>query len=179
MDSFVIINAVMAFFLFFILHIMVFRFINASKVLKGLVYVFIAAGFIDFIFGWALNLIWYHLSVTNLIISLVLDVLLYFNLTLFSILAFFGISVTSLRIHILSLIGRSREGGLSYGQILEEYNKDIIIKTRLTRLIGSGVLRKAEGKYESGSRYSYFMFHTFLLIFMRRLYQRTSIDRSQ
>lgn len=177
MDFFILINVTFAFFLFFILHLVIFRIISADKVFNGLMFVFLLAGFISIILGIWLDYILFHFAVNYLIFGEILVLFLYFIITLFYILAFFGISVTSLRINVLSLINRTGRKGLTYEQILRTYNKDIIVETRLQRLMGSGVLGKVGGKYKVKDIFSYFVFHTYLFGILRRLYQGSKYER--
>lgn len=170
MDLFIMVNLTEGFLLFFILHLLVFRIMSADRVFQGLVLVFVLADIITAIMGVALNPFVFHLGLIYLVVGLLISTFLYFLLSLFYILAFFGISVTSLRINILSLINKGT-GGMSYREILRVYNKNTIIETRLKRLVGSGELRVSKGKYKSESRFSYFVFHTYLFIFLSKLYQ--------
>jgi hypothetical protein len=90
----------------------------------------------------------------------------------FYITAVFGISITSVRIHILSLIDKNGKQGISYKKILEDYNRENIVSTRLERLVGSKVLGKKNGKYFLFDKLSPFLINLKYCDLLMKIYSK-------
>lgn len=170
MDKFIVNIFLIDFCLFIIFHFIVFRFFSESKVFKGLVLTFILAAITGFLISLMLNNQWYHLAITAFTFSLIVAFIVYLNFAFFYTLAFFGIAVTSLRVQLLSLIGKTGSEGITSFQLTRKYNINNIIKVRLDRLVDSGVLSYKNGYYKLDNKFSYFLVHQYIIALLKRIY---------
>lgn len=143
--------AVISFFIFFLIHIVVLPRINKKAIIKWIIYIY-ACGLIFSIFTFE-------------------SFALYTLMVAIYVMGFLGVMMTSVRIRLLGLIAAEGEKiGISTAKILKQYNKKVIIKNRLSRLLASGDLRLHDGNYSLGRRFSYFYFHNWITSLFRRLY---------
>ncbi|OGG04290.1 hypothetical protein A2Z33_04025 [Candidatus Gottesmanbacteria bacterium RBG_16_52_11] len=94
-----------------------------------------------------------------------------FGLVCFSVvLTVFGLTVTSLRIHILTEIADAGEPGIAETALEKKYSKREVMVVRLIRLTESGELVNRGRRYFPVYHRSYFLLHTFILMLYNRLY---------
>ena len=163
MDILILSSATAAFSVFFILHLVIFRFAGSKKILNGLVYSLLLASVFHFIF----NLIFTGPAI------LLISYLIFILLATIYIWGFLGLVTTSLRIQFLTEIAKRGEKVISGTELLKKYNRDIIVKTRLIRLEASGEIKKTGGQYVYGQKFSYFTIHLFMLKLLNRLYKKS------
>lgn len=150
-DLVTVMGSIAGFLVFFAAHSVVFRRIAAKDAVR-----------------------WFFILVIFTSIVMVLVGLSWVSSMLFIILAccyfmgVFGLMATSVRIRILSEIARTR--GVMYKALLVRYNRDVIVRCRLMRLVASGDIVLEKGKYRGGGRVTFFMVPAFVLKLMKVLY---------
>lgn len=177
MDFLILIISLASFSLFLVIHVSIFRFIKSSGVMKWLMKGFLFAGLFHFAI-WGLVFVakpslFIPYSTSILITAAFISFILYCLLTFSFVFAVFGITVTSIRIQLLIEIAKAGTKEISTAKILKRYNRDTIVKTRLTRLIEGGELRCIKGEYFQNRRFSYFLLHTYLLVMVNKLYKKS------
>ena len=170
MDYFVLAGGIGTFIVYFLFHIVVFRMVEDRLVFKSLIFVFVFVGILQgVVISSVLNLFLGE-SFLSILTVVATSFFIYFNLSFFFVLAIFGVSISSIRIQILDLISQSKLKGVSTKVILMKYNRDIILRTRLNRLISSGEIKRSGDYFVAHKRFSYFIIHTYVLVLMYKLY---------
>ncbi len=159
LDQFIIFASVIEFSIFWILQVFLFRYIRYENVLKWLVYVFmfntVICTIMFFLFG--------HLVIADrqsdvriqLVAMLCTFVITSLLIGLY-IIGIFGMIESSIRIKLLSLVAQTKSSGIMYKDIINKYNKQVILSKRLKRLQGSGDIIYRAGKYYTLNRLSAF-----------------------
>jgi len=171
MDLYILGSGFLSFGLYLLTHLILFRYVDRNAVFKWLFYLFCFVGLGCGIALWVITPIIFPITIQNLIIIIAISMLVYGSISFFYVLAIFGISVTSVRIHLLYLINQKGKSGISLEQILKSYNRETIVKNRLARLIGSRELKRSGKFYMVNKLISYFIVHTFLLVLTHKLYR--------
>lgn len=166
MDFFVIISASISFIMFLCIKIIILRLRGPSAIIKSLSLAFMAASIIHLILFGFMAVVLYNLFILSLV-SFVMFGLLAFLFTL----GLFGPVTTSLRIQLLIEIQKKGKTGISYLQLLKKYNRDIIVRKRLDRLVSIGEIQKNGNVYQYKEKISYFRLHTFVLVLLNRLFK--------
>lgn len=161
-DLAITLGSIVGFLVFFAAHVAVFRHIRRYHAVQWFFILIIVVGSL-------LGVI--QTLVTHLVpVATLASVMLFVILACSFFMGVFGLMATSVRIRMLSEISRSRPGGMSYNQLLARYNREAIVGKRLARLISSGDITYAGGKYRTGGRITFFMFPAFVLKSMKVLY---------
>lgn len=174
MDLFIIISAVFSFILFLILQILIFRYLKNTKILKGLYYALGITSIFHYLIFWILSKYLFfkiQYSFFTIFFDSSVSLILFMLLAFIFILAFLGVATTSLRMQLLIEIKNKGKKGITYNQLLAKYNKEIIIMTRVARLIEAGEIEKIKDFYCYKKHLTYFRLHTFALVLLARIYK--------
>lgn len=148
-DAPIVMASLIAFAVFFALHVAVFRKIGETAAVRWFFTLVFLVGLATAMVSWMSSLLFLLLSCC------------YF-------MGIFGIMATSVRMRILTEIARGRP--LTYRALLLRYNREVIVRSRLARLVASGDIAFASGKYRAGGRITFFMVPAFMLKLMKTLY---------
>jgi hypothetical protein len=152
-DTGVVAVSVISFFIFFIVHVFVFRRIRQEQAARWFFILAFVTSLIVALFSWISSLLFFLLSCC------------YF-------MGVFGLMATSVRIRILSEVVRAR--AITYHALLLRYNRNSIVRSRLARLVASGdITFTSGGTYCPGGRFTFFMAPAFLLKLMKIFYGST------
>lgn len=165
MDLYILVNAIVSFILFLIVHVVIFRLIEEKTVIKWLMRVFYLGALINLSAGLLM------LKPQN-VIFILLSLTLYTMLVFCYVLGIFGLMESSIRIGLLTKIARSKSHGAGEKDILKAYNSKIIIDKRLERFVASGELKYEKGYYHLNKKFSYFIINDFINTLMRKIYAR-------
>lgn len=165
MDFPVIKSAVINFVIYLVLQLVIFRFIEKKQVFKWLVAVFFLSVFYS-------SLLWLIFSPFNFFyfISQILSSLM----IMIYVLAVFGVSTTSLRIALLSLIFQNQDG-LNLNGILKKYNRETIIDKRVERFVASGQLFLKDGCFQKSGKFSFFLLPASIFKLMWIIYGKSGL----
>jgi hypothetical protein len=174
MDFLILIHFSISCIIFFIAHILVFRSLKKNSIIAVLFAVYLAVAVLHlisaYLYAGYFPEIFKGDRVMQYLIYPWLSLVLY-SLSVFSfILAVFGITVTSLRIQLLSEISKKGSRGMKQSEISGSYSNEKLLDTRIARLVDSGELILKNGRYYPGSHLSYFRIHTSALIYLNVLY---------
>lgn len=161
LDLFIIAGSFGMSIVFFVLHIAIMRNTGDRGVLRWLLLLFVIIAVIGAIV---------ELVLTSSPITLV-SVPLYFLMVFSYVLAIFGITLTSVRIQLLTTIYGSGQRGILYKEIQKKYNRKILLANRLERLISSGEVIFENGVYQLRGRESAFRIHVAIQRVMLDLYK--------
>lgn len=173
-DLFIILAALGEFCVFWMLHVLLFRFISYESVFKWLIslYVFTTTTYA------ALFLMLRHLMIAvgvydTLMQLVVMTTILVIAslLTGIYIIGIFGIIESSIRIKLLNLVTQAKTSGITYKDITNVYNKQIILNKRIQRLQSSGDIIRVAGKYYAPKRFSAFFLVAQITKFIAYLYR--------
>src|SRR3989338_2095143 len=140
-DMLVLKNALTSFLIFWVLHLVVLRFVGPHGVLKWLVNVIVTAGGCNVVMGWASLRSGGEASLASFVGIMAcvgLSISIYGLIVFIYILCVFGLHESSIRIRMLRELYAARPRGLSREELLERYNADVILRRRLERLMASG-----------------------------------------
>ncbi len=124
MDIFILQIGFGCFIVFFLLHVLLFRFLASEWILRSIQILFLLGLMINFWLSWGLE--WEIVFLSCLIYGLSSFVY---------ILCVFGPYETSVRLRVLSLLDSNQ--GKSLEEILDQYNSQSILEVRLSRLLGA------------------------------------------
>ncbi|MDX1372900.1 MAG: hypothetical protein R3321_10540 [Nitrososphaeraceae archaeon] len=161
-DLLIITSAFASFFLYLFLQIIIFRRIGAGGVTRWLLNIYFLVGSINVLFTYI-----YSDSLPATIISFVL----YSSILFFYVLAIFGITVSSIRVQILTLIASRDENWIKEKDILKKYNSADIVTNRLIRLTGSGELGIRAKKYYIKNENSPFIWYSKFHGILRKVFE--------
>lgn len=150
-DLTTIIVSLAGFTFFFAAHLFIFRRIREDHAVRWFFILVFVIGFVIMSFSWLSSILFILLSCC------------YF-------MGVFGLMSTSVRIRMLSEIARMGTKGMTFKQLLARYNREAIVRSRLSRLMASGDIVFADGKYRPGGRVTFFMVPAFVLKLMKVLY---------
>ena len=139
-DSFVIVPVSAAFFIFFVIHIAFFRFFPSQDVLRNLMQVFLISGtahITTFIYYGGQQGIFESMDFLGLLFLFVVSFFLYFCLAYIYTICVFGPYESSIRIRIVRELYRQYPKPMSWEELLNYYNIDMILRRRLDRLVRS------------------------------------------
>jgi hypothetical protein len=174
MDIILSVQSIISFVSFFVLQIVIFRRIRDREVMKWLVYVYLIISvchFVEAMLYW--KIIQNNIEKIPIILGYACISFAIYSLIVVSYVnAIFGIAITSLRIQILTEIMSFAHKGISGKTIAKKYSREVIIKKRLERLMASGEIKFSGGFYRPKIKMSFFIMHTYFLIFINRLYHK-------
>ena len=153
--------------LFLGIHILVIRKQGDSGVFIWLLRVFFLVGLVGAVI---LFLVFRHESMPVIFLLEGTTIMLYGLIVFSYILGIFGITITSVRIQILSKIVTSGENGMTKSELMKEYNRTTLIHQRLKRLLSSGEIIRKKGTYYLSHSSSPFMIHMKMQELFRRIY---------
>lgn len=105
------------------------------------------------------------------VVVLFIYIFLFWAMSFSYILGLFGIPLTSVRIQFLLTLVSHGDRGAHVKTLMKEYSKDSLIRIRLHRLMSSGEIIRKGNYYVLRSRWSYFILHNMLLLFLIALYR--------
>ncbi len=174
MDLIILKSAFLSYAFFIILHILIFRKLDKSKIVNGLLTALSMAAVFNFIIYWLFTRSFIypvHYSVPLLMIFFMVSFLLFILLTITFIMTILGMSTTSLRINLVLAIKNSGRKGIAYIHLLKKYNRDMIIKSRLERLVTAGELEEKEGCYYYKKNITLFKLYSLALMLLTKIYK--------
>lgn len=174
MDLIILKSAFLTYVFFIILHILIFRKLDKSKIVNGLLTALSMTAVFHFIIYWlfARSFIYpVHYSAPALMIFFLVSFLLFILLSITFIMTILGMSTTSLRINLMLAIRNSGKKGIAYIRLLKTYNRDMIIKFRLERLVTAGELEKKEVCYFYKKNITLFRLYSFALLLLTKIYK--------
>ncbi len=139
-DSVVIVPVGAAFFIFLVIHIGFFRFFPSQDVLRNLIQVFLiggAAHIAAFIYYGGQQGIIGSMGLLSLLFLFVVSFLLYSCLAYIYTICVFGPYESSIRIRIVRELYRQYPKLISWKELSNHYNIDMILRRRLDRLVRS------------------------------------------
>lgn len=152
MDGPILVTAIFALIVFLVVHAVVYRCFGDRKVFSVIL------------------AIWFIIATSSFVVGGILAAAL-FGLSAFSyILAIFGTTMTSVRIQILMAIARAGKRGIAKSALRRQFTRESVINDRLRRLIASGEIQMNGTNIRPGKRFSYFLFHTYLVVYLVRLF---------
>lgn len=168
MDVFIVLTAFTAFMVFFLSHLLIFRIIKQEELVKWLILLYTAVFLLE---GVGVTfLLFPTFSISLVIMILILSLVLYTLLAFIYVLGILGVVTTSMRIRLLDEIVERGPEGLERGEILKIYNRDRVLKRRLSRLVAGGELIYKDGYYCLNRPFSYFIIHNLIQKVLKRLY---------
>ena len=175
-DAYIVLHAFGSFLFFWVLHVFLFRFMKPERVFRWPITFYVLAAILSILIFDILAGDSFPYHVDNLftlnIPILLFSTLLYTFFTFLYIFGIFGMIESSLRVRLLRLIAQTGERGVSARQIKEKYNTDTIVRKRLLRLTGSGILQIKNGRYRIRQPHSFLLLHHKILFQLDRLYNK-------
>lgn len=156
--------------MFLTIQLFIFRTMDNRQLMSALMRIFIVAAVIMIVYIYALSVLVFQKSSGEVLFQLILACLIFGASCFIYVTAVFGITVTSVRIQILRMISRTGSRGLGYGEIFGKYNKHVIVKTRLERLVGSGQLIRNKNKYYLPAKTTFFILYTKFLVWLYNVF---------
>ncbi len=150
--------AVISFFLFLIVLAVLFRITQKEAAMVWIIRSFFAVGAVALCLRFGVWSFW----------DFAWWAVLYSELVILFIYGVFSIMEASVTLRILSEITSERKG-TTLKDLLHRYNKEIIVKRRVARLLYSGELIESHGAYTLGKT-SYFRIREVFLEFFRKLF---------
>ena len=162
---------------FLVVHVAAFRYVRPDRIWRALLS--------SFVLGSVLVIavpVWLVARAPGLLvapttaaaITAVVAFALYFFLVVNYMVWVFGMGEVAIRIRVLREIDSAPEKALTSDGILERYNADTVLQTRLARLTATGHLRREGGRYRVARRA--LPFHDRLLRMMRSLFRIAPVD---
>jgi hypothetical protein len=141
----------LSFTIFLVTQVIIFRFVRPEYLLRSLVTCVIAVmacpvvviGF--FLAYKVVDAPWYA-WICAALLAMVIQILL----CSVYVLCFFGPYETSIRMRLVWEIAAGGSKGISMQELLARYNSEVIVNSRLERLLGSGDIIEENGRYRIG-----------------------------
>lgn len=142
LDSVILLSAVVGWTAYFGIHLSVFRVIETKGILSWLMNVYFIGAAVNI--GCLVSLL---VAKTGLLaigglaavlLCALVSFMLYSLMCYFYVLYVYGIYESSIRIRIMRELYEALPKGLTLEELLNRYNADYILRTRLERLVGSG-----------------------------------------
>ena len=109
-------------------------------------------------------------DVSESLIIICTVLMMFFLLASGYFMGIFGLLATSVRIRVITEIAKNGTHGLTYNDLLKQYNRDMIVKTRLDRFVSSGDIVYKRKTYAINQGIRFFMLPDFLLHLMEVIY---------
>jgi len=159
MDGQFIIMACVSFCFFVLASAILFRMTPQDAAISWMVRAFIVIGIGHALYFWSywglVGLLWWGT--------------MYTFLTMLFVFCVFSVMEASLTLRILSEIARTGTKGMTHKQLLQRYNRNVIVKRRLARLVYSGDLLYVNGAYKQ-NKVSHYMIREYFLICLRWIF---------
>lgn len=177
MDGIVIGNALAAFFLFIILHIAFFRFVNDARILKWLK----RLTALSFTANLMLNIYQgsiFGLSHGQTILCVGLSASILLLLLMIYVTGIFGLVEAAIRMRIMWELYKVFPQSMTSDELFQHYNVEAMIQRRLDRLTVAKEIVMKDHYYYLGRQMNYFFFSEWTGNFFNSLLGRkTKIDR--
>jgi hypothetical protein len=173
MDLEIILSSISSFFLFLVMHTVVFRNVDKKKVLVWITNTCLIGSIFPFIFSVIFAL--FHPSANyafgfHFFIVFIFSFIFYGFLAVIYILGPFGLIESSIRFRLLEEIAKRGKDGIDKNKLYKAYNKHVIIQKRLDRFVLSKDIVYRDKCYIFQNRFSYFIIQTFLFENMKKIY---------
>lgn len=162
-DIYILVNTLISIFIYFSLHIVIFRCIDRNKVVLWLMNIYLSGALINILCGL------FIIKPYNIYYGILSFILFTFAVYIY-ILGIFGLIDSSVRIKLLLLINKYQKNGVSEKEILKIINRDIIVRSRLKKLITSGDLKKEDDYISRKRKFSYFNLNWFMTSVIKKIY---------
>lgn len=173
--DFIIISCTLACFVVFILfQFIIFRFTKQKNVINSLIMITLSAFiFVNLMCYIFINLsgIKIEYSVGVIIFAMLMVLLIYGLLVYLYSLYVFGVNESSIRIRLLREISDGQARGILLSDLSKRYNDDVIINTRINRLLSSGEIKLKNGKYCMGNSFGIFALQSFIIYKLKKVLQ--------
>jgi hypothetical protein len=148
-----------SFGIFFIIHVITFRWLQPEKLLKSLRVCVLAVVALPLMLTGILfvNKVM-DAPLSAWVLASLLALLIAGLVSLVYVLCVFGPYETSVRMRLVREIEGGGPGGVSLQDLLRRYSSETILNVRLRRLIGSGDIIEENGLYRSGSKRNFLFF---------------------
>lgn len=166
-DILIVIHALIFFLIFLGFHIVTFRTIGDREVFKRLVYNVVVVGVFQIV---TVAITVRQAPISLVVVVVALTMVIYTLMAWSYILGIFGITVTSVRMQMLSEIAKSGSRGITIDALLKHYNRKRMVSQRLFRLVSSGELKEVGGRYFIRRKISPFLVHVYLQRMLLKLY---------
>jgi hypothetical protein len=148
-----------SFGIFFIIHVITFRWLRPEVLLKSLRLCMLAIAVLPLML---MGILFVNkaadVSLPAWILASLLALAVAGLVSLFYVLCVFGPYETSVRMRIVRELDRRGPEGLSLQELLGRYSPETILNIRLRRLMGSGDVIEKNGLYHSGSKRNFLFF---------------------
>jgi hypothetical protein len=158
-----------AFVVFMIVHVLVFRHIKHSQIMLWFMIIYFIIGLIV----PGLGALWLVCTGSQFIVCFfifLLSFILYSFSVFIYLLAVFGILESSVRIRVLIEIMKNGNRGISEAALFKRYNMQTIIERRLVRFVDSSELLFEKGRYCRPRKLSLFFLSAVIMDFFWKLY---------
>lgn len=164
-DIFIIATAILIFIIFFVAHIIFLRINKDREPVYGIITIFLVTGAIGGAFEW-----FFIFTSPGEKSAVIISLFSYLFIFIAYMLGVFGMMMSSLRLRMLSEIAGRGKTGISEIELLEIYNRDKIIKSRLSRFIQSGDMEYKNRYYYIKKPFSIFELHGLIFTVIKKLY---------
>ena len=176
LDFFILLNAIVCFVIYLLVHLVVFRFLAPDKIIKWLIYAFIIGAMVNMISSLTFiningNMV-KDFGIYRVSLSAVLTIVVYSFLSFLYIITVFGPYETSVRVRLIRELYQAYPQGRTLKQILVHYNDEYILQQRLKRLVGSRDLFFDGTHYRYQKHFNFFGVINFLVDALRKVYGR-------
>jgi hypothetical protein len=161
-DIMIFVSAVIAFVVFFIVHVIVFRRIDHAQVIRWVIIVYGVS-----LMGLIGTLLFLHVDIFSIILSWIL----FSQAIAVYILWIFGSVESSLRLHLLHAIAKAGGQGISIQKLQRLYTNEQMMEKRLHRFLASGEIREIQGRYHWSKKISYFVLNDYLHLLFIKMYK--------
>lgn len=175
LDTLILVTALASAILFIALHLLVVRIVGTRQVFPWIVGVFSFVGATvpsgSVVVAMQIPSVVGQYPVVLMAGTAFLAFILYALIVFIYVIGVFGIMVASVRMRILTDIYRAGTRGVRTSVFHRAYNRDVIIRTRLERLVQSGDIAYDDGYYRVQKRYAFVLVPAFLLKTLWVLYR--------
>ncbi len=172
-DWFIIGSATLSFFAFVLFYIAIFRLVKRNAVLKWLIYIFFMGLLVNLgITAWFMfqNDVVFSLGLYASLTIIFLPMLFYGFLSFLYVVCIFGTYESSIRLRIVRELSEAATAGLTWDELLQRYNDEMILKIRLDRLLVSKELSFDGAYYRVQKKPNVFSMITAISQVFRKLY---------
>lgn len=172
-DIFAVISSAVEFALFWVLHVLIFRYVGKQQILKWISYLFLTVSLTAAYAEWHLVSAFSIIPVTQIAVKLFVLAVVFILFALYTfiyIINIFGAIESAIRVRLLNMVAETGSRGLRKTVLMKKYNKNIIIRKRLLRLVSSGELAVENNQYRINKRISLIFIPVYITEFMHRIY---------
>lgn len=146
-DIIILTSAVASFIVFFILQVLIFRYVHPEAILKWIMNIFWLSSLLHIFWFFEIRMMWPEFLPVEAIGIVALSYFVFGLMAFVYILCVFGPSETSIRIRVVRELREGQGHRLSHEELLKRYNGRMVLERRLQRFLQSGEIRLEQGKY--------------------------------